>query len=92
MLSLSHLDVTNMIQAIYHFTINNGEISVISIDHYLKNGKSGNTYKHIEYYHYQYKTKITNYDTGDFEEPIIPDYLWEIARLYFVGYVAQHSI
>ena len=91
-LSLAHLDVINMIQCVFHFSIYNGEISLMSIDHYVKNGKSGNTYKHTENYHYQYKTKITNFETGDFEEPIVPDYLWEIARLYFVGYVAQHSI
>lgn len=88
-LQLSHTDSDTKDLYQYTFTIDTGKIYLTHIDRFKKNGK---TYRKEEYYHWQYKTKITNFETGEFEEPKVPDYLWEIVRLYFVGYVAQCSI
>ena len=90
--SFAHIDSQTRDLYTYYFHIKNGKIMLHSIDKWMKNGKSGNTFKHEEVYHFEYKKTIANYETGEFEEPNVPDYVWKSARFYFIGYVAQHSI
>ena len=70
--SFAHID-KNYDLYTYYFEINNGEIKLHSIDKYKKNGKTGKTYKHMEVYHFRYKPNIYNYDTNNFEQPIVPE-------------------
>jgi hypothetical protein len=85
--SFAHIDSDTRDLYTYYFHIENGKIKLHSIDKWAKNGKSGNTYKHEEIYHFEYKKTITNHVTGEFKEPEVPDYLWNAARFYFIGYV-----
>lgn len=73
----------------YYFEVLNGKIRLHSIDKWVKNGKSGNTYKHEEIFHHEYKKKITNYKTGEFEEPNVPNHIWKYARRYLIGFIAS---
>lgn len=89
-ISFAHIDNKTKDLYTYYFRINNGKIKPHSIDVWRKNGKSGNTYKHEEIYHFEYKKKVLNTETNEFETPKIPDHLWKCARLYYIGFIAQN--
>lgn len=86
-ISFAHIDNDTRDLYTYYFRINNGIIKPHSIDVWRKNGKTGNTYKHEEIYHHEYKKKVLNITTGEFESPVIPEHLWKCARLYFIGFI-----
>jgi hypothetical protein len=71
----------------YYFHVINGQINLHSID---KFAKKGNSYKKEEIYHHLYRKSITNYETGDFEEPIVPEDVFKAANYFFAGYVVYN--
>lgn len=83
--SFAHIDYDSNLYT-YYFEIVNGKTSLHSIDQWAKNGKIGNTYKHKELYHHQYKKKIL-LDNGDYVEPIIPDEILKKLEYYRVGFI-----
>ena len=87
--SFSHIDINTMDLLIYYFSFKNGEIKLNSIDRYSKNGKSGNTYKKEEIFHFEYKKKIFNHKTCEFEEPEIPVVILEDASIFLKGYLVN---
>ena len=90
--SFAHIDTESRDLYTYYFQVENAEIKIHSIDKWAKTSKNGNTYKHEEVFHFEYKKTITNYKTGEFEKPKIPERIWKDVRLYFIGYVVNHSI
>jgi len=84
---ISIADINTNDLYVYWFLFENGEMTLTHIDKYVKNGKTGKTYKKEEYYNWKYKKTITNYDTGEFEEPKIPVDVWENAFHSFRGYL-----
>ena len=88
--SFAHIQQETRDLFTYYFQIENGKIKLHSIDQWVKKGNTGNTFKHQELFHCDYKKTVTNYETGEFEEPKVPDYIWRSARLYYVGYMIEH--
>jgi len=90
--SFAHIDPNTKDLYTYYFQITKGKIWLHSIDKWEKNGRTGNGYKHEEVFHFEYKNTITNYETGEFEQPKVPEYLMNNAKLFFIGYVANNCI
>jgi len=72
---------------IYYFLFKNGVKKLHSIYVFNKNGKNGVTYKRGEIYHFQFKNGITNYETGEINEPYIPDVVLETASNCLSGFL-----
>lgn len=72
---------------LYCFMFEDSKQTLHSIDKFSKNGKSGNTYKKEEVFHYQYKKTVTNFETGAFESPNLPNQVLENAENYLKGYL-----
>jgi hypothetical protein len=87
--SFAYIDSDTRDLYTYFFMFENGTMKLHSIDKWVKNGKSGNTYKHEEIFHFEYKKTITNYETGEFEEPKIPVDVWENASNCLTGYLVN---
>jgi hypothetical protein len=87
--SFAHIDSDKRDLYIYYFIFENGAMKLKCIDKFAKNGKSGSTYKHEEVFHFEYKKKITNYETGEFEYPKIPADIWESASNCLKGYLVN---
>jgi len=87
--SLAHIDSDTKDLYTYYFRFEIGKMKLHSIDIWRKNGKSGNTFKHEEIFHFEYKKTITNYQTGEFEEPKIPVDVWKSASNCLTGYLVN---
>jgi hypothetical protein len=87
--SFAHIDIDNKDLYTYYFLYEMGKMKLHSIDVWRKNGKSGNTYKHEEIFHFEYKKTITNYETGEFEDPKIPVDVWRNASNCLTGYLVN---
>lgn len=70
----------------YYFELNEGKLTLHSIDKWVKNGKTGNTYKHEEIYHYEYKNWIL-LENGDYGKPVVPEEVLKSAECYRIGYL-----
>jgi hypothetical protein len=87
--SFAHIDSDKRDLYIYYFIFENGTMKLRSIYKWAKNGKTGKTYKYEEIFHFEYKKKITNYETGEFEDPKIPVDIWENASNCLKGYLVN---
>lgn len=83
--SFAHMDGERNMYT-YWFELDDGKLTLHSIDKYVKNGKAGTTYKHEEVYHYEYKNWIL-LDNGDYGKPRIPEDVLKAAKCYRMGYL-----
>ena len=87
--SFAHIDAETRDLFTYYFQVENAKIRLHSIDAYRSNGKKGNTYKHEEIFHFEYKKTITNYSSGLFEQPEVPDEIWKSVGCYLKGFLVN---
>lgn len=86
MVSLAHIDERRDLYT-YYFSVKDGAIELHSIDKWEKAGKSGSSYRHVEVFHFEYKPKIYNEVTGNFEYPIVPESIRKQSEIFRVGYL-----
>ncbi len=84
--SFSHIDKNSDLFT-YYFEIEQGKISLHSIDKYVKKGIKGKTYTHVEIYHKRYKPNVYNYETNEFEQPKIPQSVQKNADNLCTGFL-----
>lgn len=75
---------------VYYFEMENANLVIHSIDMFEKNGKTGNTYRHKEIYHKDYKPNTINFDTGEFEKPAIPVQIQKAGEIFLKGFLVNN--
>ena len=85
-ISFAYINYDNRILYTYYFELDDGQIKLHSIDAWVKNSINGNTYKHEEIYHFEYKNRIL-LENGEFGKPKIPADVLKWAECYRIGYL-----
>lgn len=69
----------------YTFSISENGIELRSIDVFKKNTSGGKMYINENIYHEQYKQGVYNFETNEWERPVVPVHILEQAECYRIG-------